>query len=533
MRKIIFILLLIIFTKASGQDFTYTIGAGGTGYDWGNAIVADGHGDIFTTGIFDGTCWFDTASVTSHGCFDNYVAKYNLNGEILWLRSFGGSICDYSMSICLDNQNNCYVSGDFQISADFIDTIIYAQNDEFNSFIAKYNSNGTLIWAKCFGGESCTDIKFSDNDFIYVCGVLNDTTYFETDTLYPYGGSDIFTSKLDLNGNIIWIKQAGGIGDDAAISLCLDFSDNVYITGRFSNTAAFGNLQLNSNGNLDIFICKYNSTGIEQWVRQIGGTANDYGNRIAVSQTGDLYIMGRIWGTINIDTISLYGLNAFMITQYDTNGNFHWLKQADGYNDCQGRGLGADNYGNAYVTGAFQFEGYFDNDTLIGTGSYTYKGFFARYNRNSSLCWIRQTSNIGMCIPSALYYDKDTSIYYTGVYCDTTTIGEDTLTGIGGNDIFITRFSIGAAYGINDIVQDNDISLFPNPTDNSFLIGFKDKELNELNIEIYDVTGNIALVKNNIKSNHPIDISYLKSGLYFVKITDKEKYFIIKKIIKT
>jgi hypothetical protein len=75
-----------------------------------------------------------------------------------------------------------------------------------------------------------------------------------------FGLSDIFLAKFDSSGNNIFIQQLGTTGRDISYGIILDSSLNPFITG-----SAEGNLDGNTSAGLsDIFLAKFNSSGVKQ-----------------------------------------------------------------------------------------------------------------------------------------------------------------------------------------------------------------------------------------------------------------------------
>lgn len=106
------------------------------------------------------------------------------------------------------------------------------------------------------------------------------------------GLGDIFITKYYTSGNLQWVQSAGGKLNDSGISITLDSAKNVYVTGRYSDIAAFGAIIKSSVGGNDIFIAKYNSGGTLQWVQSAGGTLDDAGNSVAVDAYSNVYVTG-------------------------------------------------------------------------------------------------------------------------------------------------------------------------------------------------------------------------------------------------
>ena len=199
--------------------------AGGTGLDWGYALALDGAGNSYVTGRFTGTATFDSTVMTTAGSDDVFVAKYDSSGALVWARRAGGSSTDEGRGIAIDSAGNSYVSG------------FFAGNATFG------------------------------------LGDLNQTT------LTSAGSLDIFVAKYDPNGELVWARRAGGSSSDDAFEIATDGAGNSYVTGRFGGTATFGlgdanQTTLTSAGSLDVFVANYDferRAGLGQargWSRQ-------------------------------------------------------------------------------------------------------------------------------------------------------------------------------------------------------------------------------------------------------------------------
>jgi hypothetical protein len=131
-------------------------------------------------------------------------------------------------------------------------------------------------------------------DFDHGAGVYNLTATGSS-------GADYFIAKYDQNGSFLWAKNwpknspsisyLTGIFD-----IKTDNSDNIYITGGFRATEDFdpgaGTANLTPTGNDDIFVAKYNSSGGYVWAFKIGGANWDGGQEIDVTSTGEVVVSG-------------------------------------------------------------------------------------------------------------------------------------------------------------------------------------------------------------------------------------------------
>ncbi|WP_193172709.1 SBBP repeat-containing protein [Nisaea nitritireducens] len=380
----------------SSGGLVWAKGVGGTNSDYGRSIEIDSSGNSYVTGQFQGTADFDpsgvTQNLTSAGSSDIFIAKYDGSGDLVWAKSVGGTSADDSKSIQVDSSGNSYVTGYFDGTVDF-DPSGVTQNltsaGGNDIFIAKYDSNGGLVWAKNLGGtggDQGDSIQVDSSGNSYAAGNFQGTSDFDpsgvTQNLTSAGGNDAFFAKYDSSGALVWAKNVGGTDYDAVNSIQVDSSGNSYVTGIFQGTADFdpdaGVTNLTSAGLYDTFIAKYDSSGGLVWAKNIGGTENDIGLSVAVDSSGNSYVTGDFKGTADFDpgagttNLTSAGARDIFIAKYESSGALVWVKSFGGTSDDQGRSVQVDSSGNVHVTGVFQ--GTVDFDPGTGTENLTSAG---------------------------------------------------------------------------------------------------------------------------------------------------------------
>ena len=351
--------------------------AGGTDFDFGNSIAVDANGNSYVTGYFSGSANFGTTTLTSSSEYytEIYVAKLDINGNWLWANKAGGTGWDYGYGIAVDANGNSYVTGAFAESAIFGTTTLTSSGGS-DIFVAKLDSSGNWLWAKQAGGTDYDDgygIVVDINGNSYVTGIFySSNCSFGSTTLTSSGGSDIFVAKLDINGNWLWAKQAGGTSGDSGNGIAVDANGNSYITGGFKESATFGTTTLTSSGyyDYDIFVTKLDIDGNWLWAKQAGGTGDEGSNSIAVDANGNSYITSGFEESVNFGTTTLTssGYLDIFVAKIDHNGNWLWAKQAGGAIDDCGYDIALDANGNSYVTGFFMESANFGTTTLTSSG---------------------------------------------------------------------------------------------------------------------------------------------------------------------
>ena len=313
-----------------------------TGPNIGRAVTIDRFDHVIATGMYIGSPELGSFSLPEGGpTEDTYLAKYSPNGNLIWLNSV---TCDYNVfaqGVDTDNIGNIYLVGAFghhnirNSTATFGDTTLHSYGGR-DIFLAKYSPDGKLAWAKHAGSplfdqgkDYAENIVVDKDGNCLITGFFKGRAHFDSLSVNSAGGRDIFIAKCDTNGNFLWVNRAGGPGDaDDGNSIDIDANGNIYVTGSFSSKADFGNFILESNGDEDGFIAKYNLIGEVLWVRQIGGELmernSDGALSVAVDNDGVIVVTGFFSGTIQIGnwTLESSGKEDIYILRLDSDGHF-------------------------------------------------------------------------------------------------------------------------------------------------------------------------------------------------------------------
>ncbi len=367
------------------------IGGTNSNTDVGNAIKLDVAGNIYITGWFWNTVDFDpsfnTYNLSSAGGSDVFIAKFNGAGNLIWAKSMGGTSSEVVNAITLDTLGNVYTTGSFNVIADFdpgINTYNLNSVGSTDIFISKLDNTGNFVWAKKMGGTSNevgNAIKHDAAGNIYITGYFTGAVDFDpgvnTFNLISAGGSDVFMTKFNGAGNLIWAKGVGGGFTDIGNSLALDSQGNVYTTGVFEGTADFdpnnGVYTRTSQGMKDIFMSKLDNSGNFIWAKTMGGTADDIGISLALDPQGNICTTGYFQDSVDFDPgIGTYpiisaGVYDIFISKLSASGNFIWTGAMGGIGQDQGNSLSVDVIGNIFTTGSYEDTVDFDPDNGIFT----------------------------------------------------------------------------------------------------------------------------------------------------------------------
>jgi hypothetical protein len=333
---------------------------GGTSSDRAYDVAVDTQDYPVITGWFGATVTFGETTLTSTGRVDGFTARLNPDGDVLWVRQITGASLDDGNEIATSPNGNILVAGNTRGSA-AVDDIALPNQGEQDGFIVVYDQSGQVMWVQpvsATGFDQMRGIYGDADNNVLVAGQFAGQLSIGGQTLQSAGGSDSYLAKFDPAGNLLWVRQYGGSGDDLARGVSADGEGNVYTSGTFSEQVTFGNLSLESRGAADVFVLKVNADGIEQWVQQVGGTTEDGGCEIDVRADGSVYIAGEFTGTTRIgsETLTSVGSADLFMVRFDTNGNVLWVLSAGGRRADIHYALAVDPAGDVITTGTVRLQ---------------------------------------------------------------------------------------------------------------------------------------------------------------------------------
>lgn len=493
-------------------------------HDMGTSVATDDEGNVYVGGV---TVKYSTNTS------DYLIIKYNPAGEQLWYQTYNGAGNNEDMvtAIAVDDVGDVYLTGASDQGATDKDFVTQ-----------KYTSGGSLVWTGIYSGlgqddtDWARDIEVGDDGYVYVTG-----------SSAGYSSSmwtDFATIKYSASGDTIWTRRLGGSGmpNDVATELAVDLYGNVYVTGY---------VEADVDQRYNYATVKYRPNGDTAWVRTYNGTGSDEDRAyaIAVDDDGNVFITGASWGIYYDD---------YATVKYDSNGVEQWVARYNGPSNSYDKAfdLALDYGGNVYVTG---YSGGTDGNNDFCT---------IKYNSEGGEVWVARYNGPGNLVDIALGLTRDIAgnIYVTGYsvnppspYISTTDLVTVKYTA-GGMEQWVSRydgpgtnddqgtaitadpdgnvFVVGqteyygqqnesdvltlkyaTSIGLEEDLAIRGMSVFPNPSDEIIFISSKEKiEC----IDIYNMLGEKVCSRTTqyTLNNYPIDLSDLKSGIYFLRIND-------------
>lgn len=488
--------------------FSYGAGTGDVGY----GIAVSPGGNVYVTGYFSGLVDFDpsTGIDTLRNADDPcnteiYILKVDQNGNHLWVKRIAGiitwctSATDVGQSIAVDAQENVYVTGQFQGTADF--NTSEAPGDTF-----KLRVNG---------------------------GAMD---------------SDFFILKINASGDFQWVRRADCQLQDVGYNIHVDEKSGVFVAGVFGDWADFdpgpGTDTIQYIGNWDMFLLNLNKDGNYRWAHGFGTTGDDRSYGITTDEFGNAYVTGMFWGIMDIDpgtavqTIGHPGRYNIVIAKFDTLGHLGWANALTGPSAGyyrRGNSMSADRDGGIYITGEFSDSMDFNPGTgaadtlwLKSNGASTTNDvFIQRYTLTGNMDWTLRIGGTGNDIGTGISVDGNGNIMTCGKFGSTVDFdpgfGTVPRTSAGSTDGFILKLA-PIATGLSQIDQNMLWELWPNPSKGRLYISGPDNS--NAVVHVFDLTGHVILKTDFLQQISGIDLTTLPAGMYIVKvITDETEVF--------
>jgi hypothetical protein len=547
--KTIAIVIITVFllpayhSSAQAPNWSMAVAGLSTHDNYGSSLGKDDAGNTYVLGVFENDINLGGTVLHSISDLDIFLAKYNVSGTLAWATRIGGpgsngNTLSVGPGMAVDHDGTIYITGraNYYLAAGNDTTTMPG----YNIFYAKFNTNGQKIWIKYTACPSQKDagqkIVLDNVGHFFVTGVWGEevsipaTMNFGNDQLVSKGNLDMFVAKLDTNGNYIWARSAGGIWDEYGQGIAVDNSGNVFVTGSTQSPAMhFGGDSVITYTLQSAFIAKYDNNGILAWAKSPRGSAVGYA--VATDNDGNALMAGGCRGNLVFDTTTVHSAqNSFLLAKYSPAGNIVWARCDSGNGQDQAiLALATDAASNIYATGAFNGDVYIGNDTV--TGGSGYHMMVAKYDKLGIPKWATKPTAEQGSFGSDIIKGNLGDVYVTGSFSNTAVFGGTIITtSTPQNDnMFLARLS-GATGVPVQTVEKETFTIYPNP--GSATISVTGTLENYSTMQVYDIAGR-KLMQMPLTHTPTIDISGLADGLYQLRLcggnSEATKMFVVKK----
>lgn len=436
----------------NAQDFTFRWAhrGGGSGADSGQDLATDAAGNVYVTGFFSGSATFGSETVVSHGpAYDMFVCKYSAAGDLLWIRTAGGPGFDRGTAVAVDLAGRVYVTGQFTGTAQFGERTLHSRGQE-DVFMLQYSAEGQLVWLKQYGGtgrDAGRALAVDTRNFVFLTGTFEEQARFDLLEYTSRGRADVFFTKLTPDGVMYWTYTLQGTGQDEVHSLVYDSDAGLYLTGSFTDSLYFHrrDTTLISHGGEDAFFLKYDTEGRLRWAMRGGGSQGDALTDAVYHPEGYLVVTGYFSDTANYGHQRVRGPGGrdLLLAAYDPDGQMRWIHtggSAQGHEEPHGLALHPS--GQVLLTGKIEGPFVYHHTTLpsparTGTPNILLASIDPQ---NGSPHRLMEFGGPDTDLGHAVAADREGRMYLAGFYNQALTVHGQTLGSTGSTDLWVAAF---------------------------------------------------------------------------------------------
>ncbi len=305
-------------------------------------------------------------------------------------------------------------------------------------------------WSKRFGGTSADQgfaVVVDDAGNVLLTGTFAGTADFGGGPFVSAGGADMYLAKYNSNGLHQWSRALGGTSTEIPGGITVDDAGNVTITGQFNDTVDFGGGGggLTSAGFGDIFLAQYSPTGVHRWSQRFGGTLADNGHAVTTDGANNVVLVGAFAGTADFGGGPLVASGTdVVIAKFTANGVHQWSSNYGGILTDQAFDVAVDGSGHIVVAGYFESTADFGGGAKVSNGGTDV--FVAKYDATGAHQWSQNFGGTTNDFGRAVAVDNLGNVFLGGDFTGTASFGGVPLVSAGLADAFLAKYDATGAH---------------------------------------------------------------------------------------
>jgi hypothetical protein len=300
--------LFAILVDGDG-DPKWIFSAGGRDSDGANAVAPSPDGGWIIGGSFSADADFSGTKLKSNGETDAVLLKLDADGKMVWVKQFGGLFADSIMHVAVDIQGNIIIQGVFATEVEWGGAKLKAAGgSDADIVLAKYDNNGNHLWSQRFGdqwNEVAGGIAVDPAGNISMTGSYDRSITFGGKQHLCAGESDAFVARFSADGTLQWAKSFGGQREDIGFGVAVDDAGNTVIGGWFMNKMMLEKVEIVGKGNKDAFVAKFDNAGNLRWNKTYGDRDHDQVRALSINSKGQPVLAGVFRFTLDVGTNQL------------------------------------------------------------------------------------------------------------------------------------------------------------------------------------------------------------------------------------
>lgn len=427
----------------SPEASTWLATVGSSAADSWMGVAADTSGNVYAAGIHGGDI---SVGGTQYPAMQTtaMIAGYDAAGKVRWFKSYQGQTLATASGVAAAADGKVYATGWFDGQMQ-VDDVLLDSGGYQNSFLACYDAQGQLAWAKSFGDQGNVQsraVSVAPNGDVAITGVYPNVQSFGGAPIPAARGDDVFVARFDSAGTHLYSWGFGGeTGDDWGRALAFDSQSNLVLGGYVSSgTVDFGGQQVTFSAPKNAFVMKVRPDGSLAWVRSFesGDAQNLYG--LAVGPNDEVAIAGAFPGTVDFGegVLTSAGDLDAAVAIFDADGN--------PIASTLFGGAGADaaytvafSANDVIVAGSFSGEMALGPTTILGATDQD--GFVLRLSPDlSTVRWAHALGGAGADSVSALAV-AGARAAVAGQFSQTISMESVSASSAGGSDAYVLDFA--------------------------------------------------------------------------------------------
>lgn len=334
-------------------------------------VEIDASGNSYITGYVTGETSFNSSNTitSSAGNGDIYVAKYSSAGALVWYKKFGGNYSDRAYDLAIGPDQNIVITGQYFGNVSFGSVNLSSASGSKDIFLVKLDASGNVLWVRSEGGsqdENAYGVTVDHQNNVILTGqfrgtasIGNQSLTSMTDPLLNAPSFDIFISKYNASGAPLWVKQGSTEYDDRGTAVAVDSQDNIFLCGQYSDTIQFAGNTYNNNGMNAGFLCRFSPSGTIDFFNNIrAGQVLPYD--LELNAANEVVLIGDFLGNMNYyDNSGPHSIQnpyseQIFVVKADQNGNYLWNYTLGSDSELSARSVSIDPAQDIYITGFFK-----------------------------------------------------------------------------------------------------------------------------------------------------------------------------------
>ena len=559
-------------------------------YDcFGMGLTVDTEGAIYMAGVFRDTMQIGSLQVVQPWVLngagsqfsirgpDNFLAKFDALGSIQWLKqtktTWANRGIDAVVKAAADGK--IYWAGEYldSVRIDTFNVVNGASGFGDEMFVMRLTKAGNTEWIRRItsaGDDWVANIDVDSQGNTYVAGSFTSTLTIDTTAATANGGRDVFLTKLNNTGRALWLQTAGGAGTERVRDMVRTTNGDIFLAGDFSGLASLWNAAgkdtLVSAGSNDAFIAQYTKDGAYVTAKRWGTVNFDTYAGLASNKGDTLLATGWFRGTTVSIPLSI-SLTPTTQTSFNATNNDAVVQSVY---FCPKTPLPVSIVGNTTfcdgdsvklsLPSGFSKYWWSTGDSVQTLKVTSQNTYFGRYSNRNECVVSTITEPIFITVKGAppvptirrnldTLFASPSSNYVFQWFLNETAIPSAT-----NNFLKVTqngnyRVSIKAANGcdksavfnltnvsVRSIFEGATMQIAPNPAQNTTTVLLQLDKPQSIRLNVINAFGQVVLAQNQIlavgENRLNLDTQNLISGLYFIKIENKEGQFLIQKLVR-